>query len=89
MVASFEEETKAKVEGAMTIEYLGDTIAKQIMSCRGAQLILPDQYLIKTGTIMRALPNWMQEGMRDIAVTAVDLATSQLKLRSTHRPGSL
>ena len=44
-------------------DYVGDAILKQIFSARGAQLILPP-----TATwvsMIRAFPNWIQEGLRD------------------------
>ena len=56
----FDEKRMGKLLDA---DYVGDAILKQIFSARGAQLILaPGAQWV---SMIRAFPNWIQEGMRD------------------------
>ncbi|KAJ4401710.1 hypothetical protein N0V91_007751 [Didymella pomorum] len=50
--------------GAVVMEPsdVADAVVKQIFSCRGAQVFLPSA--AGRSALIRALPNWMQEGVR-------------------------
>ena len=52
-----------KLGGLIAPEYVADTIVAQIVSCRGAQLVLPSS--LKLVACVRAFPNWVQEVFRD------------------------
>lgn len=59
----------AKANGPlMKPEFVGGAIVKQILSARGAQLVLPEQ--LSRVTSIRGWPNWMQEGLRDVIGSA-------------------
>ena len=50
--------------GIIEPELVADAIVAQILSCRGAQLVLPSS--LNAIACLRAFPNWMQELFRDI-----------------------
>jgi all-trans-retinol dehydrogenase (NAD+) len=47
-------------------EHIAKRITDQILSCRGGQLFVPRVLAIAAS--IRANPNWLQEGIRDIIV---------------------
>lgn len=49
----------------MTVEFVADAIAKQILSQNSGQVILPKSQSV--ASLVRAMPTWMQEGVRSIA----------------------
>jgi len=50
----------------MKPEYVGRKVVEQIENCTGGQVILPPPLKLAPG--IRALPNWLQESIRDLAV---------------------
>jgi all-trans-retinol dehydrogenase (NAD+) len=57
------EKTQGKL---MKPEHIAKRIVDQVISCRGGQLIMPKRLALAAG--IRALPNWLQEFVRDKAV---------------------
>jgi all-trans-retinol dehydrogenase (NAD+) len=57
------EKTQGKL---MTPEYVAKQIVDQIVSCQGGQIIIPKS--MWTGSLVRGMPNWMQEFARDTHV---------------------
>jgi len=55
----------------MKPEMIGKIVVDQIVSCRGAQLIIPKH--LSKGAGIRAWTNWLQEFVRDRAVDGVSL----------------
>lgn len=49
----------------MTVEFVAGKIAKQILSQNSGQVILPEYQ--SAASLVRAMPTWMQEGVRTIA----------------------
>lgn len=62
LIAPVEAEIKKRGAEIMEPEDVAKAIVKQVFDCRGAQVFLP-QSAGKSSWI-RALPNWMQEGIR-------------------------
>lgn len=53
-----------KKRGTVLIEpaEVADAVAKQVLGCRGAQVFMPGS--ASKISLLRALPNWVQEGVR-------------------------
>jgi short-subunit dehydrogenase len=49
----------------MTVEFVANAIVKQILSQNSGQVILPEYQ--SAASLVRAMPTWMQEGVRSIA----------------------
>lgn len=49
----------------MTVQVVSDAICKQILTQTSGQIILPASQ--SAASIVRAMPTWMQEGIRTIA----------------------
>lgn len=57
-------EAELKKRGAVVLEPedVADAVVNQVWSCRGAQVFLPGS--AGKSSLIRALPNWVQEGIR-------------------------
>jgi short-subunit dehydrogenase len=66
LVGGYESHLEKTQGGLMKPEHIGSKIVNQIISCRGGQLIIPSK--LKSAAGIRALPNWLQETVRDFAV---------------------
>jgi all-trans-retinol dehydrogenase (NAD+) len=64
-------EEELKKQGAVIIEptLVADTIVDRIVSCSGGQVFLPSS--VSTASMLRGLPNWMQESVRSGASKAI------------------
>lgn len=49
----------------LTVERVGNAIAKQILSGKSGQVILPERYWV--ASLVRAFPTWLQERVRSLA----------------------
>lgn len=56
-------------QGTLTREEVAGAIVKQILSGRGAQIILPREFTLLAG--LRGWPHWFQEVVRDITKTHI------------------
>lgn len=63
----------------MTVQFVSNAICKQILSQNSAQVILPKSQT--AASMVRAMPTWMQEGIRTIASGAL------LRLRDVQKKG--
>lgn len=61
MVAPYEDRLKQAGLSLMRPEQVSDAIVKQIMSCRGRQLLLPDNVGNTLGSLYRAVPSWISQ----------------------------
>lgn len=49
----------------LEVEDVGDVIVKHVLKGNSGQLIIPDR--IRNAGLVRALPNWVQEMIRNVA----------------------
>ncbi|KAF2398278.1 dehydrogenase/reductase SDR family member 8 precursor [Trichodelitschia bisporula] len=66
LVGGFEDHLEKTQGGLMKPEWIAQKIVKQIVSCRGGQLIIPSK--LASATRLRGEANWIQELIRDFAV---------------------
>ncbi|KAI7536002.1 hypothetical protein KC317_g18514, partial [Hortaea werneckii] len=59
MVAEYEDRLKKAGLVLMKPHEVSDAIVKQILSCRGRQLLLPDNVGNTLGSLFRAVPSWL------------------------------
>ncbi|RMZ15686.1 hypothetical protein D0860_01448 [Hortaea werneckii] len=59
MVAEYEDRLKKAGLVLMMPHEVSDAIVKQILSCRGRQLLLPDNVGNTLGSLFRAVPSWL------------------------------
>lgn len=55
-------ELEKRGAAVMDAEDVANAVTKQVFGCRGAQVFLPES--AGKSALIRALPNWMQEGIR-------------------------
>ncbi|KAK5126084.1 hypothetical protein LTR85_011439 [Meristemomyces frigidus] len=61
MIRKYQEDLKKAGMHVMDPQMVSDAVVKQIVSCRGAQLIIPDDHGVIS--CMRAFPHWLSQGM--------------------------
>lgn len=63
LVADYVDHLERNQGKLLTADGVGGAIVKQILACRGNQLILPPA--LKPASAIRGFPHWMQERTRD------------------------
>lgn len=76
LIAPVEEELRRGGAAISAPSEIADAVVKSILSCRGGQLCLPDRR--GTVSVLRGLPNWVQEQVRD-GVSQTILQSIKLK----------
>lgn len=65
MITAMDAAKLQKLGPLLEPEEVARAVVGQILSCRGGQVILPKDQAWRS--MLRSFPNWVQEGMRDLA----------------------
>jgi all-trans-retinol dehydrogenase (NAD+) len=77
LIAPVEQELRRRGAAISEPSEVADAVVNSIFSCRGGQVFLPAG--VSKATMLRALPNWLQENARDeFSKTVLD----SIKLKS-------